>query len=408
MAKDILSEVNKVYSEKTPSKYFDDEVWLPKFIENAKDFLLKLKIPPRAFLNSTLVDFGCGTGQKSLVYDQLGASCTLIEYDKKSIEMAKNYFNKYASNPYKFIHSSLFDANIEKSAYDFVLSSGVAHHTSDPVKNLELCCDALKPGGMLIFGIANKSGFFQRHLQRLIIYSISESKEDIVKFSKILFKESLERSVKYGGRTIDAIIWDTFLNPKIYAFGTQEIINCFNSKNLELYSSYRDLKIAQTTLQPSDNYHKNMSDPNINARLDSEITPIYISDFEDLTKSNNLNINNRALDQFHQLLPYFNAITDEINDLSFDNYKINVDDFLSNVRSYQSVLRDFEKIHIIDIPHNDQFMEEVCLILDILKNNKAKLEKLSEIKAVIENSKHLFRMFNGVGMNYYCGYKGLE
>ena len=99
MNDDVLSKVNKVYSEKTPSKYFDDEVWLPKFIENLQNFLLKLKIPPRAFLNSSLVDFGCGTGQKSLAYDQLGASCTLIEYDKKSIEMAKHYFSKYAKNP---------------------------------------------------------------------------------------------------------------------------------------------------------------------------------------------------------------------------------------------------------------------------------------------------------------------
>ena len=95
MKKNILKKVNEIYSEKTPSKYFDDEIQISKFTENAKNFLLKLKIPPRAFLNSTLVDFGCGTGQKTLVYDQLGASCTLIEYDKKSIEIAKNYFSKY-------------------------------------------------------------------------------------------------------------------------------------------------------------------------------------------------------------------------------------------------------------------------------------------------------------------------
>ena len=79
MKKNILEKVNEVYSEKTPSKYFDDESQIPKFIKNAKNFLLKLKIPPRAFLNSTLIDFGCGMGQKTLVYDQLGASCTLIE-----------------------------------------------------------------------------------------------------------------------------------------------------------------------------------------------------------------------------------------------------------------------------------------------------------------------------------------
>tara|TARA_B110000444_G_C18493863_1_gene434744 strand:+ start:438 stop:638 length:201 start_codon:yes stop_codon:yes gene_type:complete len=56
--KNILTRVNEVYSEKTPSKYFDDEDLIPRFVENATNFLLKLKIPPRAFLNSTLIDFG--------------------------------------------------------------------------------------------------------------------------------------------------------------------------------------------------------------------------------------------------------------------------------------------------------------------------------------------------------------
>ena len=288
MKKNILEKVNEVYSEKTPSKYFDNESHIIKFTENAKNFLLKLKIPPRAFLNSTLIDFGCGTGQKTLVYDQLGASCTLIEYDRKSIEIAKDYFSKYSKNPYRFINSDIFKVKLENQSYDFVLSSGVAHHTSNPLKNLQICCDSVKKGGMLIFGIANKAGFFQRHLQRLILYSISENKNDIVKYSKILFKESLERSMLHGGRDIEAIIWDTFLNPKIYAFGTKQIFDCFDSNGLELYSSYRDLKIAQEILQPSNQYHKNMQDPKEALQdIKSTKAPIYLSDFDEISISNN-------------------------------------------------------------------------------------------------------------------------
>ena len=33
MKENILKKVNEVYSEKTPSKYFDDESQIPKFTE---------------------------------------------------------------------------------------------------------------------------------------------------------------------------------------------------------------------------------------------------------------------------------------------------------------------------------------------------------------------------------------
>ena len=76
--KNVTREVNKVYSEQNPSTYFRGEALIPSFLENNKKFLLQLKIPPRAFLNSTLLDCGCGSGQRGLVYDHLGADCTLV------------------------------------------------------------------------------------------------------------------------------------------------------------------------------------------------------------------------------------------------------------------------------------------------------------------------------------------
>ena len=401
MSKDVLKKVNEVYSEQNPSTYFDDEVWLPRFVKNLEKFVLKLKLPPRAFLGSSLVDFGCGTGQKSLAYDNLGASCTLIEYDKKSFEMAEYYFSNYAKNPYRLINSNLFDAKVESAAYDFVLSSGVAHHTSDPELNLALCCDALKPRGFLIFGIANKAGFFQRNLQRLIVYSVSENKEDIIKFSKLFFDESLQRSVKYGGRTLEAVIWDTFLNPKIYCFGTQQIMSCFASKGLQLYSSFRDLKEAETTLHPSEKYHRNMDDPNISSGTDLSKEQIYISDFEELTKSNNSRFNGNAVKKLDQLMQYFDAI----NDLSFNNFEINIDSFLQNAEGYSNTIQSMDPVEIIDKKYNSEFFKEVHYVVSILNKKTTKDVKVEELSSAIENSKHLFRKFNGVGMNYYCGYK---
>ena len=403
--KDVTREVNKVYSEQNPSTYFRGESQLSSFIDNNKNFLLQLKIPPRVFLNSTLLDVGCGSGQRGLVYDHLGADCTLVEYDKQSYNNASALFEKHAKNNFKIINSDLFDFEFPKESFDFVLSMGVAHHTKDPIRNVELCCQALKPGGMLIFGIGNKAGFFQRNLQRLIVYSISQNNEDIIKYSKILFNENLQRAVKFGGRSIDEIVYDTYINPKIYSFGTAEVIDVFAENNLNLYSSYQDLKNVQGFLNPSTNQFHLMDDLNRNSNSSSRNDTIYLSDFEDFSLSNNELHNADVLKQLKSLMPHFNKITDQVNDISFDRFDLNVNKFLKEINSYKEKILKIKKIDLLNKKHNEVFIDEIALVIKALNKKNKKIDKFYEIQKILDNNQRLFKLVNGVGMNYYCGYK---
>ncbi|MBT5716202.1 MAG: methyltransferase domain-containing protein [Opitutae bacterium] len=403
--KNVTREVNKVYREQNPSTYFRSEARISSFVENNKSFLLQLKIPPRAILNSTLIDFGCGSGQRGLVFDHLGADCTLVEYDKQSYKNASALFEKHAQNNFKIINSDLFDFEFPKESFDFVLSMGVAHHTKDPIRNIELCCQALKPGGMFIFGIGNKAGFFQRNLQRLIVYSISENNEDIIKYSKILFKEHLQRCVEYGGRTIDEIVYDTYINPKIYAFGTAEVIDVFAKNKLNLYSSYQDLKNVQSFLEPTTNQFHLMDDSNGNPNSSPGNNTIFFSDFEDFSLSNNELNNADLLKQLKSLMPHFNEITDQINDISFDQFDLNIKNFLKEINDYKKKILQIKKIDIINKKHNEVFIDEVTLVMKALNKSNKKLEKFYEVQKILDNNQRLFKLVNGVGMNYYCGYK---
>ena len=191
--KNITEQVNEVYNEVNPSTYFRDDKKLIDFVSASKDFLLKLKLPPKIFQNSNLIDFGCGTGQNSLVYDHLGAKCTLLEFDKFSYENAMSLFNKLAQNKYEIHNIDIFKYKFLKESYDIVISNGVAQHTKDPIKNVKLCMKALKPGGFLLLGVGNKSGFFKETFKDLffIQYQIIKKKLfSLLKFySKIIYKE---------------------------------------------------------------------------------------------------------------------------------------------------------------------------------------------------------------------------
>ena len=134
MNEGITLQVNRIYKQKNPSVYFRNSREIEKFVKNRKEFLFNLKLPEKLFANSTMIDFGCGTGQNSLIYDALGSNCTLIEYDKKSYHDCLKLFKKYAKNKFRVINKDIFKYKSKGKKYDFVISNGVAHHTKYPKK----------------------------------------------------------------------------------------------------------------------------------------------------------------------------------------------------------------------------------------------------------------------------------
>ena len=113
----ILLSVNKVYKEQNPSSYFSlpNKKNINQIVYNKKKFLTeKLKLLPKIFKNSELLDLGCGSGQNTINYDWAGAKCTLVDYDKNSTVMAKNLFTKYARNSFRVINKDLFKFKSKK------------------------------------------------------------------------------------------------------------------------------------------------------------------------------------------------------------------------------------------------------------------------------------------------------
>ena len=64
-----LQEVNEVYKIQNPSQYITDYKEIKEFCNNRKKLLLKLKLPHKIFKDSSLIDFGSGSGQNTILYD---------------------------------------------------------------------------------------------------------------------------------------------------------------------------------------------------------------------------------------------------------------------------------------------------------------------------------------------------
>lgn len=394
----ILTSVNNVYREKNPSSHIKIN---KKNIENLyqikRKFLIeKLKLPPKIFKNTELLDLGCGTGQNTIHYDWAGAKCTLVEYDKYSFLKAKDLFKNFAKNKFNILRSDLFKFKSNKK-FDFVITNGVAHHTYDVLKNIKLAIKYLKKDGFLILGIGETNGFFQRHFQRYILYSLSFDHNEIYKLSKLFFYENLNRAKKFGGRSIDEIIYDTYLNPKINTLSFHQIKNFLKKNKVDLYSFDEDIFDFRKVYGFNKSYFgalkKNKNEEN-NFLINSIVNFNYHG-----KKDDTLNKNYKVL---KNILNIQSKLTDKMNDQSIDTFKkLDVEKLIKHLGSENNKL---SKIEIINTKNNIKFLEEILEILNILKH-KNKNIKIKKLKKAIENNKFLFKGFNGKGMNFFVGMK---
>lgn len=215
MLKKTELEILKTYQKNNPSIYYKTNKknisLLNKKIEDF--FFFKLKFPIDNFNNKKLLEFGCGSGQRSLIYNLWSKKSVHVDFDEKSISNAKNLFKRLSNKKnYKFHNCSINEFS-NKEKFDIVLSEGVFHHHNNPYSQFKKCQKFLKKGGYFILGIANNAGCFQRMLARQCVFTFSKDQNEIFENSKILFSNFLKRSHKFSGRKIDDIIADIFVVP---------------------------------------------------------------------------------------------------------------------------------------------------------------------------------------------------
>jgi len=114
----------------------------------------------------------------------------------------------------KFVQASGLNLPFEDGSFDFVFTSGVAHHTENPRKFFEECVRVLKKNGRLFFAVYRKCNYFRvnsllRPLRYVVPYKVSSKffgfdlDNIYTPIVKTYSKEQLERwFIIYGLRVI--------------------------------------------------------------------------------------------------------------------------------------------------------------------------------------------------------------
>ena len=242
--KKIEEKVLKCYQDINPSFYGieNDEIFKNLFSQR-KTIYQNLQLLPYLYKAKKILEIGGGTGEKALINQIIsGADITIVDMNNFALERAKLLFKQYGKKV-KCINKSIFQLKKKDfSGYDLVICEGVIHHTADPLSCLNLICDFMDSNSMLLLAMAEKNGWYQRQLQRNFVRSGCENdKEKIFRRAKKFFSLHLKRAVKFGLRSEESVINDTFVNPQIKVTPIEKIISTFKRHNIFYISSFPTL-----------------------------------------------------------------------------------------------------------------------------------------------------------------------
>jgi len=118
-----------------------------------------------AFKALKIAEIGCGTGTTALTFGLLGASITLLDFNRRVLEKTRDIYDLYDCTA-ELIQADCMEAPIGelRGKFDFVISSGLAEHFigADREECIRYHRLLLKDGGIAYIGVPNTlSPFYQ-------------------------------------------------------------------------------------------------------------------------------------------------------------------------------------------------------------------------------------------------------
>ena len=200
------------------------------FYKSLKDFI---------GFNKNIVEIGSGTCQLSN-YLAIGTNNNVCSFDSSfnSLEIGKQFAKKNNIKNISFVRGDIFDQIFQDDIFDFLICSGVLHHTRDPYSGFLNIIKSVKKNGYIIIGLYNKIGRIRTNIRK---YTYKILGKKVIKFMDPVLRKTDKDSLD----KINAWIKDQYLHPVESTHTFDEILNWFDKNNIEFINSMPELSIFE-------------------------------------------------------------------------------------------------------------------------------------------------------------------
>jgi len=102
-----------------------------------------------------MLNCGCGTGQWSIPFAEMGYSVTNLDLSQNAIDYTREAFSKKGLTG-SFVKDDLLNMPFESECFDVIVSFGVLEHFEDIEKPIKEMVRVLKPGGVFFADVITK------------------------------------------------------------------------------------------------------------------------------------------------------------------------------------------------------------------------------------------------------------
>lgn len=99
--------------------------------------------------DSTVLDYGCGTGVEALQYAKAGNTVWVADIAPTNVQLACRIQNLYGYDAHPLVIDSEYPFISPSTSFDVIHCSGALHHIPEPRPVVERFTELLKPGGEL-------------------------------------------------------------------------------------------------------------------------------------------------------------------------------------------------------------------------------------------------------------------
>lgn len=225
---DNVTDLVREFYEEHPFPGYERVDTAQRLVEKARRGIFAKLLDDQIPSNAMVLEIGCGTGQLSNFLAIRGRTVFGTDICLNSLKLGQRFRVKHALDTVDFVQMNLFRPIFADQSFDFVLCTGVLHHTHDPFAGFRSISRLVRLGGYIVIGLYNRFGRIWTDIRRAIFHL---SGNRFLFLDPYLARADVDESKKR--------IWfaDQYMNPHESRHTIDEVLEWFDETGFEFVNS---------------------------------------------------------------------------------------------------------------------------------------------------------------------------